>query len=170
MHDSDQACTFFKWLDKNTCPRGRATAPLMWERFTRLSDEAMAARNERDVAHAMEAEARERERIAKRKAEKSNLALRIAEDKVYEYRLALLLLITVVGVILCSLQFLGVMAIHKCVCHDSFTVTCVMYITDYMPCFELLYILQGAPSVLLYAFPSMQLSNVKFPCSSGNIF
>ncbi|KAK4558985.1 hypothetical protein RGQ29_008290 [Quercus rubra] len=53
--DSNQACKFFKWLDKNTCPRGRATAPLVHERFTRYKAEAAAARNERDEAHAMEA-------------------------------------------------------------------------------------------------------------------
>ncbi|XP_050285279.1 uncharacterized protein LOC126724892 isoform X2 [Quercus robur] len=65
------ACKFFKWLDKNTCPRGRATAPLVHERFTRYKAEAVVARNERDEAHAKEAEARELLRIAKRKAEKN---------------------------------------------------------------------------------------------------
>ena len=35
------------------------------------------------------------------------------------------------------------MAIHNYICHDPFTITCVMYINDYMPCFEFLYILQG---------------------------
>ena len=74
-----------------------------------------------------------------------------------------------------------------------------MYINDYMPCFEFLYILQGDIThrlkcvmyityhvcyaflflflfiyffygELLYAFHNMQLSNVKFPYSSGNIF
>ena len=85
-------------MDKNTCPRGRATAPLVYERFTRYKVEAAAARNERDEAHAMEAVAWEQLRIAKRKAEKTKLALRIAEDKLYKYRLALLLSWTVVGV------------------------------------------------------------------------
>nr|POE86136.1 hypothetical protein CFP56_07243 [Quercus suber] len=98
MQDSDQACKFFKWLDKNTCPRGRATAPLVHERFTRYMVEAIAARNERDEAHAREAEARELLRIAKRKAEKTEFALRIVEDKVYKYRLALFLSWTVLGV------------------------------------------------------------------------
>nr|POE72696.1 hypothetical protein CFP56_18695 [Quercus suber]POE72698.1 hypothetical protein CFP56_18697 [Quercus suber] len=98
MQDFDQACKFFKWLDKNTCPCGRATAPLVWERFTRLVDEATTAKNERDVAHAMEAEGRERERIAKRKTKKSKLTLWIAEDKVYKYRLALIMSLTVVRV------------------------------------------------------------------------
>ncbi|KAL0008714.1 hypothetical protein SO802_010216 [Lithocarpus litseifolius] len=95
--DSDQACKFFKWLDKNTCPRGRATAPLVHERFMRYKAEAIAARNERDEAHAREAEVRELLRITKRKAEKTKFALWIAEDKVYKYRLALLLSWTVVG-------------------------------------------------------------------------
>ncbi|KAL0010096.1 hypothetical protein SO802_005204 [Lithocarpus litseifolius] len=81
--DSVQACNFFKWLDNNTCPRGRATAPLVHERFRRYKAEAVAARNERDEAYVREAETRELLRIAKRKAEKSKLALRIAEDKVY---------------------------------------------------------------------------------------
>ncbi|XP_030968815.1 uncharacterized protein LOC115989286 [Quercus lobata] len=96
--DSDQAYKFFKWLDKNTCPRGRATAPLVHERFTRYKAEAVAARNERDEAHAKEAEARELLRIAKRKAEKTKLALQTAEDKVYKYRLALFFSWTMVGI------------------------------------------------------------------------
>ena len=98
MQDVDQACKFFKWLDKNTCPCGRATAPLVHERFTRYKAEAVAARNERDEAHAREAEARELLRIAKCKAEKTKLALWIAEDKVYKYRLALFLSWTVLRV------------------------------------------------------------------------
>nr|POE78207.1 hypothetical protein CFP56_62006 [Quercus suber] len=84
MQDSDQACKFFKWLDKNTCPRGRATAPLVHERFARYKAEAVATRIERDEAHAREAEAWELLRKAKRKGEKTNLKLRIAEDKVYK--------------------------------------------------------------------------------------
>ena len=91
MQDSNQACKFFKWLDKNTCPRGHATAPLVHEKFTRYKAEAAATRNERDEAHAMEAVAWEQLRIAKREAKNTKLALRIAEDKVYKYRLALLL-------------------------------------------------------------------------------
>ena len=98
MQDSDQACKFFKWLDKNTCPRGRAIAPLVHERFTRYKAETVAARNERDEAHAREAEARELLRIAKRKAEKTKLALRTAENKVYKYRLALFFSWTMVGI------------------------------------------------------------------------
>ena len=74
MQDFDQACKFFKWLDKNTCPRGRATAPLVCDRFTRYKAEAVTARNEGDEAHAMEVEAQELLRIAKRKAEKTKLA------------------------------------------------------------------------------------------------
>ena len=91
MQDSDQECKFFKWLDKNTCPRSCAIAPLVWERFIRLADEAVATKNERDVAHAMEAEAWVRERIAKHKVEKSKLALRIAENKVYKYSVTLIM-------------------------------------------------------------------------------
>ena len=75
MQDSDQAYKFFKWLDKNTCPCDCAIAPLVWERFTRLADEATTAKNERDVAHAMEVEAWEWERIVKHKVEKSKLTL-----------------------------------------------------------------------------------------------
>ncbi|KAL0006951.1 hypothetical protein SO802_008453 [Lithocarpus litseifolius] len=78
MPDSNQACKFFKWLDKNTCPRGRATPPLVHERFIRYKAEAKAARNERDEAHTMEAKAWEQLMIAKRKAEKTKLALWIA--------------------------------------------------------------------------------------------
>ena len=85
-------------MDKNTCPRGHATAPLVHERFTRYKAEAAATRNERDEAHAMEAVAWEQLRIAKREAKKTKLALRIAEDKVYKYRLVLLLSWIVVGV------------------------------------------------------------------------
>ena len=98
MQDSDEACKFFKWLDKNTCPSGRATAPLVHERFTQYKAEAVAARNERDEAHAREVEARELLRIAKRKAEKTKLALQTAEDKVYKYRLALFFSWIMVGI------------------------------------------------------------------------
>ena len=98
MQDSDEACKFFKWLDKNTCPRGRATAPLVHERFTQYKAEAVAARNERDEAHAREVEARELLRIAKRKVEKTKLAFWIAKDKVYKYRLALFFTWTVLGI------------------------------------------------------------------------
>ncbi|KAK7843071.1 hypothetical protein CFP56_012982 [Quercus suber] len=71
---------------------------LVWERFTRLANEVAAVKNERDVAHATEAKAREWERIPKRKAEKSKLALQIAEDNVYKYRLAIILSWTIVRV------------------------------------------------------------------------
>ena len=98
MQDSNQACKFFKWLDKNTCPRGRAIAPLVHERFTRYKAEAVAARNERDEAHAREEEARQLLRIAKHKAEKIKFALRIAEDNVYKYRLALFFSWTILGI------------------------------------------------------------------------
>ena len=91
MQDSNQACKFFKWLDKNTCPHGHATAPLVHERFMRYKAEAAAARNERGEAHAMEVVAWEQLRIAKHKTKKTKLALLIAEDKLYKYRLALLL-------------------------------------------------------------------------------
>ena len=70
MQDSNQACKFFKWLDKNTCPHGRATAPLVHERLTRYKAEVVAARNERDEAHAREAKARELLRIASARLKK----------------------------------------------------------------------------------------------------
>ena len=70
----------------------------MWERFTRLAAEAEAARNEKDDARAVEAETWERERIAKCRAEKSRLALRIVEEKVYKYRVALIMSWIVLGV------------------------------------------------------------------------
>ena len=59
---------------------------------------AVAARNERDEAHAREAEARELLRITKRKAEKTKFALRTTKDKVYKYRLALFFSWTMVGI------------------------------------------------------------------------
>ena len=89
------------------------------------------------------------------------------------------------------------MAICNCICHDPLTVMCVMYITDRIPYFEFLYILYDDIThasicyvhywshvlcisfflfffffngELLYAFHSMQLRNVKFPYSSGNIY
>ena len=42
-------------VGQEQCPRGRATAQLVHERFTRYKAEAIAARNERDEAHAREA-------------------------------------------------------------------------------------------------------------------
>ncbi|KAK9997997.1 hypothetical protein SO802_017600 [Lithocarpus litseifolius] len=79
--DSDQAGKFFRWLDRDTCPRGLATAPIVRERFTRLAAEAEAAKNERDNAQRMETEALEWERLAKRIAEKYRVAVRSAEEK-----------------------------------------------------------------------------------------
>nr|POE89242.1 hypothetical protein CFP56_70376 [Quercus suber] len=105
--DFDQACKFFKWLDKNTCSRGRVIAPLVHERFTRYKAEAVATRNERDEAHAREVEARELLRIAKRKVEKTKLALWIAEDKVYKYRVALFLSWTILGIYFVFSNVLG---------------------------------------------------------------
>ena len=78
LQDSNQACKFFKWLDKDPYPRGRAIALIVWERFTRLAVEAKAVKIERDNARQMEIEALEQKRIAKRKAEKSKVAVRIA--------------------------------------------------------------------------------------------
>ena len=75
--------------DNKTCPRGRETTPIVWERFTSLAAEAEAVKNERDNALALEAKARERKRVAKRKAEKSRLVFRIAKHKLYKYRVAL---------------------------------------------------------------------------------
>ena len=67
----------------------RETAPIVWERFTRLATEVEIARNEKDNACVMEAEAWLRERIAKRRAKKSRLTFRIAKEKLYKYRVAL---------------------------------------------------------------------------------
>ena len=57
----------------------------------RLTNEAEAAKNERDVARTMEAEVQGQERIAKCRPEKFRLALRIAEEKVYNHRVALIM-------------------------------------------------------------------------------
>ena len=78
MQNSDQACPFFRWLDNNTCPCGRATTPIVWERFTRLAVEAEAVKIERDNTRQMEIKALEQKRIAKRKAEKSKVPVRTA--------------------------------------------------------------------------------------------
>ena len=85
-------------MDKNTCPYGREIAPIVWERFTRLAAEVETARNEKDNARVMEAEAWERERIAKRRVEKSRLAFMIAKEKLYKYRVALFMSWIVLGV------------------------------------------------------------------------
>ena len=69
----------------------------MWERFTRLAAEAKAGKNERDNVCALETEAQEWERIVKCKVEKSRLAFRIAEHKLYKYRVALFMSWLVVG-------------------------------------------------------------------------
>jgi len=90
LQDSNQACKFFRWLDKGPCPCGRATAPIVWERFTRLAAEAEAAKNERDNVRWMETKALEREQIAKHSAEKSRVAVWTAEEKVHKYRIALI--------------------------------------------------------------------------------
>ena len=69
----------------------------MWERFTRLTTEAEVGKNERDNARAWETKALEWERIVKCKVEKSRLAFRIAEHKLYKYRVALFMSWLVVG-------------------------------------------------------------------------
>ncbi|KAK9988592.1 hypothetical protein SO802_028831 [Lithocarpus litseifolius] len=98
QHGLRSSMLVLQMVGQEHMPSGRATTPLVHERFTRYKAETIAARNERDEAHAREAEAREQERIAKRKAKKTKLALWIAKDKVYKYRLALLLSWTVLGV------------------------------------------------------------------------
>ena len=84
-------------MDNRIRPYGRETAPIVWERFTKLTVEAEAEKNERDNACALETKAQEWERIVKCKAEKSRLALRIAEHKLYKYRVALFMSWLVVG-------------------------------------------------------------------------
>ena len=113
-------------MDKNTCPRGRATAPLVHDRFTRYKVEAIATRNERDEAHAREAEALELLRIAKCKAEKTKLTLRIVEDKVYKYRLALFFTWTILGIYFVFCIAFRDHGQRNCVCHNPLTITCVM--------------------------------------------
>ncbi|KAK7859538.1 hypothetical protein CFP56_005920 [Quercus suber] len=79
----------------------------------------------------MEAEARELERIAKCRAENSWLALWIDEEKVYKYRVALIMSWIVLGVYFC---------IFYCIWGPWTDAMFAMFDTVSMPCFIKLYI------------------------------
>ena len=76
-----------KYLEERCCKELRVEhikfINIVWERFTRLAAKAEAAKIERDNAQRKETEALERERIAKRKAEKYRVAAWTAEEKVH---------------------------------------------------------------------------------------
>ena len=74
LQDDDRHCKFFRCLDSNTCKRGAKTAPIVIAKFRRLENEAMLAIEGEKEAHASLDEARERERVAKRKEEKCKVA------------------------------------------------------------------------------------------------
>nr|POE92166.1 hypothetical protein CFP56_47165 [Quercus suber] len=80
-----------RWLDSNTCKRGAETALIVIAKFKRLENEAMLATKGENEARASLEEARERERVAKRKAEKCKVAQRIAEEKMNTYKQVLVL-------------------------------------------------------------------------------
>ena len=61
-------------MDNNTCKRGVETAPIVIAKFRRLENEAMLATKGEKEARASLDEARERERVAKRKEEKCKVA------------------------------------------------------------------------------------------------
>ena len=102
-----------------------------------MAAEAKAARNEKDDARAVEAETWERERIAKCRAEKSRLALRIAEEKVYKYRVALIMSWIVLGV---YFVFWGPWIDATMPAISLFAVTFTIFDAISMPCFIKLYI------------------------------
>ena len=84
----------------------------------RLTNEVEAAKNERDMARTMGAEVRERERIAKCRAQKFRLALRIAKEKVYKHRVALIISRLYLGCILYYILCLGAMDRSNYACHE----------------------------------------------------
>ena len=119
LQDSDQYCKFFRQLDNRTCPRGHETAPIAWERFTRLTIEAEVGKNERDNVRARETKALEWERIVKCKVEKSRLSLWITKHKLYKYKVALFMSWLVIGLYFFFFPlYLGAMDICNCACHD----------------------------------------------------
>ena len=61
-------------MDNNTCKRGVETTPIVIAKFRRLENEAMLATKGEKEARASLDEARERERVAKRKEEKCKVA------------------------------------------------------------------------------------------------
>ena len=64
----------------------RENTPIVVAKFKRLENEAMFAAEGEEEAHALLEEARERERVAKRKAEKCKAVQRIAEEKMNTYK------------------------------------------------------------------------------------
>ena len=95
--DSNQACKFFSWLDKDPSPCECAIAPIVWERFTRMVVEVEAAKNERDNAWRMLTKALEQERLAKHRAKKYRVTVRSAEEKVHKFRIALIMTWVIIG-------------------------------------------------------------------------
>ncbi|KAL0012916.1 hypothetical protein SO802_008024 [Lithocarpus litseifolius] len=71
--------------------RGAETAPIVIAKFTRLEAEAVIVKNNETEARAMLIEALQRERAAKRIAEKARIAQRMADDGAHKYKNALVI-------------------------------------------------------------------------------
>ena len=90
VQDDDCACKFFKWLDTSICcTRGAATSPIAIAKFKRLEHAVEVANEELKQAHALIDAALERERVAKRKAERAKAARMIFEEKAKKFKIAL---------------------------------------------------------------------------------
>ena len=91
LQDDDRHCKFFRRLDSNTCKRGVETAPIVIAKLKTLENVSMLATEGEKEANVSLEEARERERVAKWKAEKCKVAQRIAEEKMNTYKQVLVL-------------------------------------------------------------------------------
>ena len=84
------ACKFFKWLDTRICcTRGAAATPIVIAKFKWLEHAVEVANEESKQAHALTVATLERERVAKRKAEKAKVARMIYEEKAKKLTIAL---------------------------------------------------------------------------------
>ncbi|KAL0002254.1 hypothetical protein SO802_016035 [Lithocarpus litseifolius] len=89
--DDDRACKFFKWLDTSICcARGTTTRPIVIAKFKRLEHAVKVANKELKQAHVLTNAALERERVAKRKAEKTKAARMKSEEKAKKLTIALI--------------------------------------------------------------------------------
>ena len=134
LQDDNRHCKFFRWLDNNTCKSGAETAPIVIAKFRRLENEAMLAiEGEKEARASLEEacasleEAREREKVTKRKAEKCKVAQRIAEEKMNTYKQVLILSWVLFIVFYFLILGLGMLEGLNCVCHDN-----VVYVTGNM--------------------------------------
>ncbi|KAK9997604.1 hypothetical protein SO802_022290 [Lithocarpus litseifolius] len=114
MQDDDRACKFFKWLDTSICcTSGAATTPIVIAKFNRLEHVMEVANEELKQAHALAATALERERVTKRKDDRTKAARTISKKKAKKLTIAVVVLGVMFIVLLILSTRLGEVKIRK---------------------------------------------------------